>query len=472
MTRLARIVSTTAFKLSAIYLAVFTIFAVVFAVAITYAAGQLLDQQVNDAIESEFFDLSAEWNSGGTFALINAIEDRSRRPGASLYLLADTSGRVIAGNVTQISTDLLARAIQEPTSVGYQTPQGQDRLAMVQVVRLTGGMFLLVGRDMTERERFSDVVQYALIAAAVLLLALGMISWLFVSRRVLKRVDSIAVTTRQIMSGDLTGRLEVTGSRDEFDRLAESLNAMLERIEALLKGLSEVTDNVAHDLKTPLTRIRNRIEAVLADRTGIDQQREAMQATIDDADQLIGTFNALLTIARLEAGGPEGTIDDVDLSAIAQDVAELYEPVAEEAGCELVLDAGEAVTISGNRELLGQALANLVDNAIKHGCARIDDGRQARVTIRVERGEAVASVSVIDNGPGIPAAERARVLQRFVRLEQSRTTPGTGLGLSLVAALAKISGAELKLEDADPGLAATLQFPLHSQNGRTKKPQA
>jgi len=464
VTRLGRIASTTAFKLSAIYLSVFTAFAIVFAVAITYAADRFLNQQVNDAIASEFLDLSQEWNSGGAFGLVDAIEERIRRPGASLYMLTDINGRLVVGNVTSISSDLLSRAVREPTAVDYETPQGEQRVAMVQVVRLTGEMFLLVGRDMTERQRFEDVVRYALVAAAVLLLGLGIVSWFFVSRRVLKRVDSVAVTTRRIMAGDLSGRLEVTGSNDEFDRLAESLNAMLERIELLLGGLAEVTDNVAHDLKTPLTRIRNRIEAVLAEPADAERQRDVMQATIEDADQLITTFNALLTIARLEAGSGDGATERVDAAAVARDVAELYEPLAEEAGVALSVDAEDPTPIRGNRELLGQAIANLVDNAIKHGRSDTTDA-DARVamTVRSENNEAV--IAVRDNGPGIPAAERGRVVQRFVRLEKSRTTPGTGLGLSLVAAFARLGQGSLTLDDADPGLVATLRFPLDSGDG-------
>lgn len=463
MTRLGRIASTTAFKLSAIYLTVFTAFAIVFSVAITYAADRILNQQVSDAIASEFLDLSVVWNSEGTFGLIDAIEERGRRPGASLYLLTDISGRILAGNVTNVSTDLLARAIRAPTSAEYQTPGGDQRLAMVQVVRLPGDMRLLVGRDMTERERFGDIVRYALIAAAVLLVGLGITSWFFVSRRVLKRVDSVALTSRQIMSGDLSGRLEVTGSNDEFDRLAASLNTMLERIEALLNGLAEVTDNVAHDLKTPLTRIRNRIETALTEPASAESDREAMQATIDDADQLIATFNALLTIARLEAGSSEGTTERVDAAEIARDVVELYDPVAEEAGVALEISALEPVPIRGSRELLGQAVANLIDNAIKHGGVASAETLKVKVNVRVEGNE--ATISVADNGPGIPEADRARVLQRFVRLEKSRTTIGTGLGLSLVAAFAKLTGGSLSLDDAEPGLIATLRFPKDSEDG-------
>lgn len=459
MTRIGRIVSTTAFKLSAIYLTVFTVFAVVFAVSITYAANRLLNQQIADAIATEFLDLSDEWNRGGRIDLIAAIDQRSRLPGASLYLLAEASGRVLAGNVAQVATELLARAIVEPTAVEYVTPRGEDRLAMVQVARLPGDLILLVGRDMAESQRFGDIIRFAFIIAAVLLIGLAAVSWFFVSRRVLRRIDSVAATSRQIMAGDLTGRLEVTGTNDEFDRLASSLNAMLERIELLLRSLKDVTDNIAHDLRTPLTRVRNRIEHALGEADDSEERREALRAAIGEADQLITTFDSLLTIARLEAGASDAGLDDIDAAEIARDVAELYEPVAEEAGVALTVRAGEPALLRANRELVSQAVANLVDNAIKHGAPPEGGERSREVSIAVDSTDSDVTITVTDNGPGIPEAERGRVLQRFVRLEKSRSTPGTGLGLSLAAAAVKLGGGSIELREADPGLAVTLRLP-------------
>jgi len=460
VTRAVRFASTTAFKLSAIYLTVFSVFAVVFAVSITLAVNQLLDQQLNNAIESELLDLADEWNNnGGTVGLIAAINERGRRPDASLYLLADFRGEILAGNVREVKTDLLAQATLEPTAIGYQTMEGEDRVAIMQVVRLPGGMLLLVGRDIAERERFADVIRYALVIAAVLLIGLAAVSWFFVSRRVLRRIDSVSATTRRIMAGDLTGRLEVTGTNDEFDRLASSLNDMLERIELLLQGLKDVSDNIAHDLKTPLTRIRNRIEGALADGPDADGQRDVLRATIEDADQLIGTFDALLTIARLESGAAEGTVGDIDAVEIARDVMELYEPVAEDAGVRLRFEGDDRAMVRGNRELLSQALANLLDNAVKHGRPGMGEGRGPEVSMKVRRSGGEVVLSVADNGAGVPESERGRVLERFVRLEASRSTPGTGLGLSLAAAAAKLSQGTLELGDAEPGLIAELRLP-------------
>jgi len=453
-----RIVSTTAFKLSAIYLAVFTMFALVFVLSINFAANRLFTQQISDTIVSEFAALGSSWNDGGVNGLIAAIQDRSNRPGASLYLLADSQGRTMAGNVNEVATEFLAQAVLTPAIVGYTGNDGVQRSAMVQVVRLQGGMFLLVGRDMSDRERFAQITRLALIVAGVLLIGLGLVSWFFVSRRVLRRIDSISATTRRIMAGDLTGRLEVAGTRDEFDRLAGSLNAMLERLEGLMRGLKEVSDNIAHDLKTPLSRMRNRLDAALASEDR-DAGRDAMAAAIEDADQLIETFNALLTIARIEAGSTDENASEVDAAAMVRDVVELYEPVAEEAGVAISVDAAGAQPFRGNRELLAQAVANLIDNAIKHG-RPADPTVPPMIRISIRRSGNDLLVAVADNGSGIPEEERGRVQERFVRLEKSRSTPGTGLGLSLVAALAKLHRGRLELTDARPGLMATIRLPV------------
>jgi signal transduction histidine kinase len=293
------------------------------------------------------------------------------------------------------------------------------------------------------------------------MIGLALLSYIFVSRRVLKRIDSLSAQSRRIMVGDLSGRLEITGSGDEFDRLADSLNAMLERIEQLLYGVKDVSDNIAHDLKTPLTRLRNRVETVLASKDDAKSYRSALEATIEESDQLIKTFNALLMIARIEAGSPEGAMAEVDASAIVRDVAELYEPVADETGVELLVEAPQPVLIKASRELLGQALANLIDNAIKHSAPEEGEPRPPlKVVVTTARDGDSLLLRVADNGPGIPPEDRDRALQRFVRLEKSRTQPGSGLGLSLVAAVVRLHHGSIELGDGNPGLAVTIRLPL------------
>ena len=464
MTGLGKVARTTAFKLSAIYIAVFSIFSVFFVLYISYSANKLLEERLQETIATEIFGLADQYRSGGLLAIVDAIDQRINQPGASLYLVTDVSGRILSGNVSRVPATLLNSSGGAPITIPYNrySDDADDRkhLAMVQVVRLPNGFRMLVGRDIGEREQFREIISRALIWALALMIGLALLSWFFVSRRVLKRIDSLSATSRQIMTGDLSGRLEVTGTGDEFDRLADSLNAMLDRIENLLVGLKTVSDNIAHDLKTPLTRLRNRVESALSGPTDSDTYRAALEATIEESDRLIKTFNALLLIARMEAGSEQGAMATVDIGAVVRDVAELYEPVAEEKGVDLRVEVSGPLTMSGNRELLGQALANLVDNALKYAVSESDRAEEARIAISASLDAGNLLLSVRDNGPGIPEADRKRVLERFVRLEESRTLPGNGLGLSLVAAVASLHHGAIELGDGNPGLVATLRLPL------------
>jgi signal transduction histidine kinase len=277
-------------------------------------------------------------------------------------------------------------------------------------------------------------------------------------------------TTRRIMAGDLSGRLPVGRSGDELDRLAENLNAMLERIEALMMGLKEVSDNIAHDLKTPLTRLRNRAEEALAKSGCEADYRAALERTIEESDGLIRTFNALLMIARAESGQARGNMDDFDAADVAIGIHELYEPLAEDDGMTLRLKTVSA-PLHGNRELISQALANLVENAIKYGKpATVSagsvvslDAKQILIEARREGDQVLLSVT--DHGPGIPEADLKHAVERFVRLDSSRSQPGSGLGLSLASAVATLHGGELRLGDARPGLVATLAIPARTALG-------
>lgn len=461
MTLLARGVRTTAFKLTAVYFVVFTVFALVFAGWISRETDGILMRQVQDSIEAEIGILADEGLSKGLTGIVAAIEQRSRVPGASLYVIADRDGNVVAGNVTEVPAALLKRSGLDPVTIPYKRLEGeqQNNLAMVQVLPLPNGLVMLVGRDISEIERIRAVIARAMVIGVGLLIVLALASWFFVSRRVLMRIDEVSATSLRIMAGDLSGRLEVTGAGDEFDRLAASLNAMLDRIEGLLTGLKEVSDNIAHDLKTPLTRMRTRVEAALAEPERSDGYRAALEATIEDADQLIRTFNALLMIARVEAGSPDGVLAKIDLSRIVADVAELYEPVAEEAEVFLVLSLEEPLPMVGSRELVSQALGNLLDNAIKYVRSGEQPPDPARIAVAARREGDDIVVSVADNGPGIPVEDRERVLRRFVRLEKSRSQSGSGLGLALVDAVTKLHHGVISLDDAGPGLVVTLRFP-------------
>jgi signal transduction histidine kinase len=328
----------------------------------------------------------------------------------------------------------------------------------VRVYLLPSGFRLLVGRDVEERRRIRDVIRRAFGLSLGLIGVLGFAGAWFVTRRVLSRVDAMTDTTRTIMAGDLNGRLAIAGTGDELDRLAQNLNAMLDRIGELMAGMKEVSDNIAHDLKTPLTRLRNKADEALRNAKSPEELRSALDAIIEESDNLIRVFNALLTIARLEAGNARETMAEFDAAEVTRGVAELYEAVADEAGAPLCVSVEEPLPVRGSRELVGQAVANLVDNAVKYGAPNGEDAAEP-VTVSAARDGDQVVITVADHGPGIPETERERALERFVRLESARSRPGFGLGLSLAAAVARLHGGLLRLEDNAPGLKVLLQLP-------------
>ena len=422
---------------------------------------RLITEQITATVNSEISGLSEQYTQGGIRRLVIVVDLRSRRPGSSLYLVTTATGEGLAGNVGSLEPGVLDHPGWLETSYRrLEAPEGTEHRALVQVVQLPGGFRLLVGRDLEERERLFSIIANAGQWSLALVIVLGLAGGFFVSRRVLSRIDAMTEKAQVIMAGDLAGRLPIAGTGDELDRLADHLNAMLERIEALMRGLKEVSDNIAHDLKTPLTRLRNRCEEALRGATSVADYRAVLEATIAESDDLIRTFNALLMIARAESGQARDNMTEFDAAEIARDVTELYEPLAEEKGLALTVEAPDAAPVRGNRELVGQALANLVDNAIKYaepnGKA---NGEPAEIIVRAGNDGERIMLSVADRGPGIPEADRGRVVERFVRLEQSRSKPGSGLGLSLASAVARLHGGELKLEDNHPGLRSTIALP-------------
>ena len=471
MASLPAIMRTTAARLSALYLILFTACAAILVTYMTTVSVGMMVSQTQDTINEEVLGLGRAYQRGGLTSLVRVIEARSRQPGANLYLIADANGRILAGNVESLAPGVLDTEGWTPQPFTYsrygeanaQRPEGAgerrtEHTALALVFRLPNQMITLVGRDLSEPERFRAVVRNSLVFAFVMMGLGAFLIWFFVGRSALKRIDNVSDASRRIMGGDLGGRLPVSGTGDEFDRLSENLNQMLARIAALDEGLKQVSDNIAHDLKTPLTRLRNRAEATLAGPHDTSEYREALEATIAESDQLIRTFNAILMISRLEAGNASEMAEQVDLAEIVRDVVELYEPLAEERGVEVSADIAAGVpAITGNRELIGQALSNVVDNAIKYAVRR--EGTPRVVVALAEHGEEII-LSVTDNGPGISEADRARATERFVRLEKSRNLPGSGLGLSIAKAVLGFHKGRLELDDATPGLIVRLVFPI------------
>jgi signal transduction histidine kinase len=461
VTALGKLIRTTAFKLTLVYLAIFILFAASLLGYFALNTRRLITEQITATVNGEISGLSEQYAQGGIRRLVIVVDLRSRRPGSSLYLVTTPTGEGLAGNVGSLEPGILDHPGWLETNYRrLDAPEGSDHRALVEVVQLPGGFHLLVGRDLEERERLFGIIANAGQWSLALVIVLGLVGGFFVSRRVLSRIDAMTGTAQTIMAGDLSGRLPVAGTGDELDRLADNVNAMLDRIEALMRGLKEVSDNIAHDLKTPLTRLRNRCEQALRHSASDADYRAALEATIAESDELIRTFDALLMIARAESGQARDNMTEFDAAEIARDVGELYEPLADEKGIALKVEAPAAAPVRGNRELVSQALANLVDNAIKYAGPDVKiNGAVAEIVVGAGNDGERITLSVADHGPGIPDADRGRVVERFVRLEQSRSEPGSGLGLSLASAVARLHGGELKLEDNHPGLRSTIALP-------------
>jgi signal transduction histidine kinase len=465
VTAFGKLIRTTAFRLTLVYLFLFALFAASLLGYFAWNTRRLITEQITTTVNGETAEITDLYNRRGLRLLVPTVESRALRPGANLYLVTTETGQAIAGNVGALAPGVMGTNGWSETAYRRMEDQdNSDHRALVYVTQLSGGLRLLIGRDLEERRRLFGIVAKAAQWSILVVVVLGIGGGIFVARRVLARIDAMTGTTQRIMAGDLSGRLPVGRSGDELDRLAGNLNAMLERIEALMTGLKEVSDNIAHDLKTPLTRLRNRAEEALAKSGSEADYRAALERTIDESDGLIRTFNALLMIARAESGQARGNMGDFDASEVANGIHELYEPLAEDDGMTLKVRTAPA-PIHANRELISQALANLVENAIKYG--KPADGPVVSLEARqilieaLREGDSVL-LRVTDHGAGIPESERRHAVERFVRLDSSRSQPGSGLGLSLASAVATLHGGELRLGDASPGLVATLVIPARA----------
>jgi signal transduction histidine kinase len=454
--RLKRLLETSTFRLALIYLALFGVSALALLGYLYFATARVMERQTEETIEAEIGGLAEQYRSEGFPGLLQVIVRRSSaQPNrASIYLLANASGQPVAGNLSrwpgvEAGSDGWINFTIEVSPDGATVEQ---RRAQAQVLTVADQFRLLVGRDVEDRLQIQALIKQALGWGLALTLLLGLAGGFLMSRGMLGRVDAINRTTRRIMAGDLSQRIALKGSRDEFDQLAANLNDMLDQIERLLAGMRQVTDNIAHDLRTPLNRLRSRIEVALLQESGRAESHALLEATLADAETMIGTFNALLDIARAEAGSERSGFELIDLEALGRDLADLYRPLAEDNELTFEFRCTPRLQIRANHHLLAQALSNLLDNAVKYTPAG------GRVRLAIERGKRGPVITVADSGPGVPEVDRERVLQRFVRLDATRSTPGNGLGLSLVEAVAKLHGAILTLADNRPGLRVSLAF--------------
>lgn len=441
-------------RLSFLHMVAFGVSVLVLLLFIYTSTAGFMERQTDETINAEIQGLAEQYSQLGLTGLIRVIKSRvaKDKAGSSVYLLTDWKFNPLAGNIPEWPKF-------RDTGSGWfdatleDTENFEPRRVRMRYFLLPGNFHLLVGRDVSERVKLERLIIDALIWGLALTVVLGGVGGLLSSRWMLKRIDVINRASREIMNGDLTRRIPSRGAGDEFDRLADNLNAMLDQIVRLMDGVKQVSNNIAHDLRGPLNRIRAGLELSLAQAVSPEDYRVVLESTIAAIDNLLMTFNALLTIAQAESGARRQDFTELDLTALAEDVAELYEPLAEEKELRLRLDLAPGVTVPGNRHLLSQALANLLDNAVKY----TPPGGQLGVLLRTT--PFGPELAVTDTGPGVPPEHRQAVLERFTRLESSRNTPGSGLGLSLVAAVAGLHQAELRLEDNAPGLRVVLAFP-------------
>lgn len=405
------------------------------------------------SIKTEITWLAELYQQQGIHRLLSTVADRSSSGdrGASVYAVFSPGKKILAGNLLGLPTS--GHDNKGWVNFSYGDFNSPNRLLQVRGrTHLLGDHLLFVGRNVRENIALQQLIVRALLWGLVFMIALGLLGGILLSRRVLRHIEHINQTTREIMAGDLSRRIPTNGSSDDFDQLATNLNTMLDEIARLMSGIRHVSNNVAHDLRTPLTRLRNQLETLHDDLGNNSPHRQQVERSITDADQLLSTFSGLLRIARIEAGGLKAKIKQVNLSNLIQDAVELYEAVAEAKQIQIITEIQDTVMAQGDRDMLFQAVANLLDNAIKY------TQQGGRIVLKAGQTKQGAEIIVSDNGPGIPAFEYDRLVQRFYRLDQSRNTPGNGLGLSLVDAVVNVHDAALIFSDNAPGLKVTIQF--------------
>jgi signal transduction histidine kinase len=453
-----KIFRTSTFRLAAIYLLVFLLSAGAILGYVFWSTIGLMERQSEETIRAEVQALGDQYRLRGLSGVVDIINRRIADETGTIYLLVNAENERLTGNLAALPERGLGDGVwvDFPVTKG-KSPNQIRHTARAYHVNLSGGYELLVARDVEELRAFRRVIQNALLWGLGLATALGLGGGFLLSRNFLRRIDAITEASRSIMEGDLSQRMPVAGSGDELDRLSGSLNEMLAQIERLMAGMKEVSSNVAHDLRTPLTRLRARAEAALR-ASSADDHRAALQQTIVESDKLLQTFTALLSIAKAEAGQSREGLLPLNVSDVLRDVAELYGPLIEDEGGSMTVEDLPPLTVRGDRQLLAQAVSNLIDNAMKYGASETSGAVHVVLSMASEADKAV--ITIADAGMGIAEEQRGRVLERFVRLDESRSKPGNGLGLSLVASVMTLHGGTLELGDAGPGLKAVLRLPL------------
>ncbi len=435
---------STGLRLAAMYTAAFALAVVLLGVITLVSTRRGLQAQFDGRIQAESAAMVLEYSSEGLQGVVEAVHERDRTPGSLDYGVQGRAGEPLAGRLAALRTPMGWSVLKEAAP-----PAGRESVRVL-TVALPGGRRLLVGDDEERIEALDGALLRGFGAAFLGVVVLGVAGGYGLGRNLNRRLGAISDTAEAIAGGDLGRRVPMRGSDDDLDRLAQSINRMLDRIAALMDSLRQVSNDVAHDLRTPLTRLRQKLEGAAAAPGG---REEAIEGALADLDAILETFAALLRIAQIEGGARRAGFRACELADIARTVVDAFAPSAEEAGQTLELARADAVAVDGDPELLTQMLVNVVENALRHA------GPGARIGVAVTKTAEAAAISVSDNGPGVAEPERTRVFDRFYRLEASRSTPGSGLGLALVAAVVKLHGADVRLLDAHPGLEARVTFP-------------
>ena len=443
---LLRFLRSASFRFALLFAGVYSAATVLFAVILWFATAGSLDRQTDAALRTDAFGLSERWREAGPGAVVEAISERLAADveNHAIYLMTDEAGRRIAGNLDRWPAGVPTEFGWSATGVAREGMQVEARLYTISLDQYR----VLIGRDVDEKQRLRDTLAEGIAWSAMAAAVIALLGAAVLRRALEHRLRPAAQTASAIAAGDLSRRVPASGRDDEFDRLGESMNAMLDRIDRLMEGIRGVSDSIAHDLRTPIARARAKLEEALAETDDAEALRAAMEQGITDLDNISRVFEALLRIAEAEAGARRAAFAPLDLVPVLNDVTEFYGVVAESREQTITLDLPEKLELVGDRDLLAQAVGNLLDNALKYtppgGSVRLSAHHVARDGVEV---------SVADTGPGLPPEERARAGERFFRADASRATPGSGLGLSLVLAVAHLHGGELVLDDAEPGAA-------------------
>ena len=455
-----RLFKNTIFRLALLYMVIFSLSVILLFGFIYWATAGYMLRQTEATIEAEITGLVEHYDQSGLTGLMEIVKERLSRRASSpnLYLLSDLHFNPLLGNLDNWPEG-------EPTPSGWLTfefpsegtpaaaNQHKGHKGLARLFLLQDKYHLLVGQDIHQLEKMQNLIRESMFWGVLMTLVLALFGGLMTSKTMMRRIEAINDTCHRIMDGDLSQRIPAPGGNDDFDKLIHTLNRMLDQIEQLMHGIKQVSDNIAHDLRTPLSRLRRRLDMLRIDGSVTEQQHELIDQAISEADGLLKTFKALLRISEIESGSRRANFESVDVSALLDDLVDLYEPLAQEKGQVIEWEKISPAFLKGDRDLLFQAFANVLENAIKY------TPEKGRITLLVEDKSNALNISFEDTGPGIPEIDREKVQERFYRLEINRSPPGNGLGLSLVAAIVKLHHGHLQLGDNDPGLNLTISLP-------------